>query len=173
MKTTVDFIKLKGVKVPDLNEPKGKKYYDTIYEIKAKVDRKRSERNKAIQATKELQSQLNEINEQNVIRDNTDETYELSESKREIQNNIDYHNVLSDIDFNNYANKLMQDNNIEQLRKDAMKEDQTKKQQGEAYQKELRKIYESINKDINEFTADYKSQSYIGIADRLKTRVGY
>src|SRR5690625_1886472 len=110
MKTTANFIKLKGIKTPNLDEPKGKRYYDVMRSIRYKEMRKRTERNNAIRKLKALEKQLDDINEQIVMTDDPDETHELIESKREIQNNIDYHKVLSDIDLNNYANKLMQDN---------------------------------------------------------------
>lgn len=159
MKTNVKLLEIKGVKTPNFSEPKGDEFKKVIDEIHYKAEKKRVIRTNSVNKVKELNSELARLKNKALMSEDEFEEIEIREQIKKVQEELERTEDYSDFDVNLFARKMIDKDEIKNLREEARAEHIENVKNIKEYKKELDKQYDLATREISRFIAGYKSDS--------------
>jgi len=159
MKSTIELMQVKGVKVPNFNEPKGMEFEKAMNEIDAKVHKQTARKNGSINQINKVKEQLNKVQAGILMAEDDFEEMELKKRKKYLQEELDSIDDYSSLNVQEYAKKLINNSAIQTLQAEAKSEYLNIRTAAKDYEKELEKQYTQAKKELQRFNADMGSES--------------
>lgn len=159
MKTDVKLLEIKGIKVPNFEEPAGEKFKKAMNEIYSKVEQKRIIRNNSITTIEKLKRELAILKNKQLMAEDEFEEQEMKKRRKDVQEQLENTEDYSGLDVDAYAKKLIGNPEIQKLKEEARLEYLKISKITAEYEKTLRQRYAISIKEVNRFMADMGSES--------------
>lgn len=159
MESTIKLLEIKGVKVPNFNEPKGMAFEKAMKELDVKVHKQTVKRNDSVNQINRIQTELNKVKAGILMAEDEFEEMELKKRKKDLQEELGNVDDYSSLNVGDYAKKLINNPAIQKLEAEAREEYLKIKQVASEYVKELDKQYAQTKKEIERFVAGGASES--------------
>lgn len=167
MKTEITLLPIKGITTPDFKEPKGDEFQTVMAEIQRKVEEKRQIRNTFVEKVIQATANLNKVKHAIIMAEDKFEEIELKKKRKELQKELEAIEDYSDLDVEAFAQKLIDNPEVQKLLEEATAERIANREVLTAYEKAVKDNYDKLVKERNRFTADYRSESSYAAASHI------
>jgi hypothetical protein len=166
MKSSIELLKVNGVKTPKFNEPKGMEFERVMQEINLKVHKQTVRRNASVEQITKIKEELSRVKAGILMAEDDFEELELKRRKKELQEQLENVDDYSDLNIGEYAKKLINNPIVQKLEAEAREEFINIRNAAIQYEQELDKQYREAKKELHRFLADGGSDSNYRIGAR-------
>ena len=167
MKSEITLLQIKGIKTPDFKEPKGDEFQAVMQEIQIKVEEKRTIRNTMVEKVIQTTAELNKVKNAIIMAEDKFEEIELKTKRKALQEELESLGDYSGLDVEAFAQKLIDNPEVQKLQEEATAERIANKEVLTAYEKAIQENYDRLVKESNRFTASYRSDSSYAAASHI------
>ena len=167
MKTEITLLPIKGIKTPDFKEPKGDEFQKVMVEIQRKVEEKRQIRSTMVEKVIKTTAELNKVKNAIIMAEDKIEEIELKTKRKALQEELESLGDYSGLDVEAFAQKLIDNPEVQKLQEEATAERIANKEVLTAYEKAIQENYDRLVKESNRFTASYRSDSSYAAASHI------
>lgn len=167
MKTEITLLPIKGIKTPDFKEPKGDEFQKVMVEIQRKVEEKRQIRSTMVEKVIKTTAELNKVKNAIIMAEDKFEEIELKTKRKALQEELESLGDYSGLDVEAFAQKLIDNPEVQKLQEEATAERIANKEVLTAYEKAIQENYDRLVKESNRFTASYRSDSSYAAASHI------
>ena len=167
MKSEITLLPIKGIKTPDFKEPKGDEFQTVMAEIQRKVEEKRQIRSTMVEKVIKTTAELNTVKNAIIMAEDKFEEIELKTKRKALQEELESIGDYSGLDVEAFAQKLIDNPEVQKLQEEATAERIANKEVLTAYEKAIQENYDRLVKESNRFTASYRSDSSYAAASHI------
>ena len=167
MKTEITLLPIKGIKTPDFKEPKGDEFQKVMAEIKNKVEEKRLIKSNFLVKINQATAELNKVKNAIIMAEDKIEEIELKTKRKALQEELESLGDYSGLDVEAFAQKLIDNPEVQKLQEEATAERIANKEVLTAYEKAIQENYDRLVKESNRFTASHRSDSSYAAASHI------
>lgn len=167
MKSEITLLPIKGIKTPDFKEPKGDEFQAVMQEIQRKVEEKRQIRSTMVEKVIQTTAELNKVKNAIIMAEDKFEEIELKTKRKALQEELESLGDYSGLDVEAFAQKLIDNPEVQKLQEEATAERIANKEVLTAYEKAIQENYDRLVKESNRFTASYRSDSSYAAASHI------
>ena len=167
MKSEITLLPIKGIKTPDFKEPKGDEFQKVMVEIQRKVEEKRQIRSTMVEKVIKTTAELNTVKNAIIMAEDKIEEIELKTKRKALQEELESLGDYSGLDVEAFAQKLIDNPEVQKLQEEATAERIANKEVLTAYEKAIQENYDRLVKESNRFTASYRSDSSYAAASHI------
>ena len=167
MKTEITLLPIKGIKTPDFKEPKGDEFQTVMAEIQRKVEEKRQIRSTMVEKVIKTTAELNTVKNAIIMAEDKFEEIELKTKRKDLQEELESLGDYSGLDVESFAQKLIDNPEVQKLQEEATAERIANKEVLTAYEKAIQENYDRLVKESNRYTASYRSDSSYAAASHI------
>lgn len=167
MKSEITLLPIKGIKTPDFKEPKGDEFQKVMVEIQRKVEEKRQIRSTMVEKVIKTTAELNKVKNAIIMAEDKIEEIELKTKRKALQEELESLGDYSGLDVEAFAQKLIDNPEVQKLQEEATAERIANKEVLTAYEKAIQENYDRLVKESNRFTASYRSDSSYAAASHI------
>ena len=167
MKTEITLLPIKGIKTPDFKEPKGDEFQTVMAEIQRKVEEKRQIRSTMVEKVIKTTAELNTVKNAIIMAEDKFEEIELKTKRKALQEELESLGDYSGLDVEAFAQKLIDNPEVQKLQEEATAERIANKEVLTAYEKAIQENYDRLVKESNRYTASYRSDSSYAAASHI------
>ena len=167
MKSEITLLPIKGIKTPDFKEPKGDEFQKVMVEIQRKVEVKRQIRSTMVEKVIKTTAELNKVKNAIIMAEDKIEEIELKTKRKALQEELESLGDYSGLDVEAFAQKLIDNPEVQKLQEEATAERIANKEVLTAYEKAIQENYDRLVKESNRFTASHRSDSSYAAASHI------
>lgn len=167
MKSEITLLPIKGIKTPDFKEPKGDEFQKVMDEIKNKMEEKRLIKSNFLVKINQATAELNKVKNAIIMAEDKFEEIELKKKRKALQQELESIEDYSGLDVEAFAQKLIDNPEVQKLQEEATAERISNRNVLATYEQAVKENYENLTREINRYTASYRSDSSYSAANSL------